>query len=40
MALQTVNDNGTGALDFSALLRKQFHQRQRAFILLKCLPVK
>jgi len=40
MALQTVNDNGTGALDFSAPFRKRFHQRQLAFILLTCLPVK
>ena len=40
MALQTVNYNDAGALDFSALFRKQFHHRQLAFILLTCLPVK
>jgi hypothetical protein len=40
MALRTVNDNGTGALDFSTPFRKQFHHRQLAFILPTCLPVK
>jgi hypothetical protein len=37
MALRRVDDNGTGALDFSTLFRKQFHHRQPAVILLTCL---